>query len=521
MVPYRVRRAVQLAVHAANVTRDRLGMATRATVRRVRRLRSAAARAADWPYSSGSLRLHGAAARRHFRAAEMRVHGGAAVAPCEVVRVALDESVPPLAWIARSAPSGWTLTVGRGVETSGHGVFEGAWAGPFSEFRPDLCAYAFGSGAVWADGTVVFVPPRHLEECLFVLHRASDGLTLVGNSLAFLLVEAGLTTSDPFFEMVAARIKRHAFEQCRRGVDRVWPIVARDDDHTLYQCSYFNFSVDAEGRPHRDWRAPCREFETYSEYVELLTRTTAAVFGNGGDPARKRPLAPAVALSSGYDSPAAAVIARRAGCTRAVTLATTVDGHHDSGVRIGTALGLGAAERTHVLGDRIDTLDLDSGDHLLAQAAEFIATFGIGDDVAFLPFENDLPASVLVTGVWGDSIWARAADVTSGLPVRILFGKSLGEYRLRVGFAHLPLPFVGARYAEPVRRLSRSAEMRAYRTGGEYDRPVPRRIAEEAGVPREWFGIRKAATAPWLKDHDALFPQAMAVVMARYRRPAH
>ena len=33
--------------------------------------------------------------------------------------------------------------------------------------------------------------------------------------------------------------------------------------------------------------------------------------------------------------------------------------------------------------------------------------------------------------------------------------------------------------------------MRPWSVGGGYDRPIPRRIAEEAGVPRQHFGQRK------------------------------
>jgi len=510
---------MQLAAHAANVSRDRIGTAARDVALGVQALMRAATRAAGWPYTSASLRLHNLAASRHIRMAEARLHGGDPVTPpAGAAQVTIAESIPPLAWIGQKTGLGWTFTVGPGVEISDHGVFEGAWVGPFTEFRPDLSAYAFGSGAVWNDGAVVFVPPRHLEECLFVLHRASDDVTLVGNSLAFIFVEAGLSTGDPFFAEVAARLKKHAFAQGKRGVDRAWPVIASNGDSTLYQCSYFNFTVDVQGRPHRQWWPAHQEFATFAEYVDLLAKTTGELFDNGSDPARQMKLAPVVALSSGYDSVAAASVAKGAGCGRALTLNASVYGHDDCGTRIGTALGFSVTERTHVMGPEIDDLDLDSGDHLLSEAAEFIATFGIGDDVTFLPFENDLPGALLVTGTWGDSIWAREADVSSGLPVRILFGKSLAEYRLRVGFAHFPMPFVGARYAEPARRLSRSGEMRAYCIGGEYDRPIPRRIAEEAGVPRESFGIRKIATAPWLKNHEALFPESMALVMERYRR---
>lgn len=68
------------------------------------------------------------------------------------------------------------------------------------------------------------------------------------------------------------------------------------------------------------------------------------------------------------------------------------------------------------------------------------------------------------------------------------------EYRLREGVVHLPVPFFGARRAAELLELSHSSEMSPWVLGGAYDRPIPRRIAEEAGVPREAFGQRKSAT---------------------------
>ncbi len=482
------------------------------------RLRAAVVQAAAWPYQSKSLPLHSLSASAHFRLAEMRIHGGRPnESPDEIAQVTVDGSIPPLAWCARTTPTGWVFTAGTGVEHSAHGMFEGVWAGPFADFRPDLCPYAFGTGAVWHDAKVVFIPPRHLEECVYVLHHASNNVTWVSNSLAFIFVESGLTTTSAFFANVSARLKQHAYVQGRKGVDRVWPIIAADDEHVLYQCSYFNFTVDSKGRPHRAWLPARQEFTSYTEYVDLLTRTSADLFKNGNDQARRLTLTPVVALSRGYDSAAAAAIASRAGCRQALTLRANVYGHDDSGTHVAASLGLAVTERTHVLGPTISTLDLDSGDHLLAEAAEFIATFGIGDDVTYLPFENDLPGTVLVTGTWGDSIWAREPGVSSGLPLSILFGKSLTEFRLRVGFAHFPMPFVGGRFAEPARRLSVSEEMLPYSVGGGYDRPIPRRIAEEAGAARGSFGVQKSATAPWLKNHQDLFAESMTLVMARYR----
>ncbi len=145
-----------------------------------------------------------------------------------------------------------------------------------------------------------------------------------------------------------------------------------------------------------------------------------------------------------------------------------------------------------------------------------MATAGIGDDVTFLAFEPALAGRTLLTGAWGDSIWARLADVPPGLPVRTRFGKSLTEYRLRVGFAHVPVPFIGGLFPRSIVAISQSAEMAAYSVGGAYDRPIPRRIAESAGVDRAAFGRLKVATSPDPLNQAALWRPAVEHVMTRY-----
>ncbi len=121
------------------------------------------------------------------------------------------------------------------------------------------------------------------------------------------------------------------------------------------------------------------------------------------------------------------------------------------------------------------------------------------------------------TGAWGDRIWERESNVPSGLPVRTLFGKSMGEFRLRVGFAHVPLPCIGAFYPHSIARLSRSRAMAPYATGMEgYDRPICRRIVEGAGVAASAFGQKKVATAPNPLNRAALWAEAVASVMSRY-----
>jgi hypothetical protein len=84
-------------------------------------------------------------------------------------------------------------------------------------------------------------------------------------------------------------------------------------------------------------------------------------------------------------------------------------------------------------------------------------------------------------------------------------GGSLQEFRLKTGFIHVPVPLLAFTRHADVLRISNSLEMRRWRVGGHYDRPIPRRLVEEAGVPRRAYALEKRAISQpfWLQKSDA------------------
>jgi hypothetical protein len=76
----------------------------------------------------------------------------------------------------------------------------------------------------------------------------------------------------------------------------------------------------------------------------------------------------------------------------------------------------------------------------------------------------------------------------------------MAEIRLVIGFVHFPMPFIGGRQRQDILRITESPEMEPWRLGNAYDRPIPRRIAEQVGVPRQLFGQVKTASV-------VLFPE--------------
>jgi hypothetical protein len=123
-----------------------------------------------------------------------------------------------------------------------------------------------------------------------------------------------------------------------------------------------------------------------------------------------------------------------------------------------------------------------------------------GEDVVMTAFEAALDGKVLFTGFHGDKVWHYGTGKVSKMIVRgDASGGSLAEFRLRVGFIHLPIPFIGCLQHPSINEITMSSEMKEWylhrdtKAGQIYNRPIPRRLAEEAGVPRAWFGQQKRA----------------------------
>jgi hypothetical protein len=116
-------------------------------------------------------------------------------------------------------------------------------------------------------------------------------------------------------------------------------------------------------------------------------------------------------------------------------------------------------------------------------------------------FKSVAGPTVLLTGMLGEIWYPRAAYadrpgdyLTPDLKRWDLGGHGMSEVRLAVGFVQVPVPYIGAQQRGDIAALTESPSMSGWRVGTNYDRPIPRRIAESRGVPRNAFGQRKLAS---------------------------
>jgi hypothetical protein len=357
------------------------------------------------------------------------------------------------------------------------------WNGPFDAFDFTNATIVAGTGgAATPTGLRFSTSTDHLGALFSVAKRGS---VYVANSPAFVLTMSNEELDDayPFYAYDFVRIYRQGLF-CPNGRLRLRS-AAKLGVHFMTLLS-----VDPRGRmvfePHRLCEAP----QDYRSYERMLREGTQAVLANGADPARKNTYTPLVPLSRGYDSTAAAVLAKAAGCTQAYA--------YEDPRRPNPKRDSGASNARFFLNMRCSVC---SRWQYLALDRAVETEFGYSAASCRAPMagvEAQLAGRVLLLGESGDTIWdpegAKAANRMSKSWVRRVHGISPIEFRLRVGFQSFAPASIAARHNLAIHAIATSAEMRPWTIGGDYDRPLARRIIEEAGVPRDQFATRKAAT---------------------------
>lgn len=382
-------------------------------------------------------------------------------------------SLPALSWVARIRDLVVQVSCGRSVRLDERGFFEGTWSGPPELAAASRASTVFGSGILIAGRELVIVPPAHTLEPVY-LAAEPDGTLVVSNSLVGLLCATGR-------ELDPKALYPPIFGTSNRGLSHaVQSVPTATDPITI---NYFeNILVNIDGSTTVRPKPREEPFRGFTDYRDRLVEHVRSAFENA--PGYR----PAVSMSAGYDSTAAAAVGARAGCRRALTFRTGwawagYQGDADSCDAAAAALGLSVEHF-----DRLAYQQLPD-----APEAEFLATGLTGEDVVYRSMEPALPSTLLMTGFWGGAAW-RGKD-RANLSRIDLSGASLGEFRMRVDMIHMPMPYIGGLQQTSLSVLRSSPELRAYSVGGVYDEPVARRLAEEAGVPRESFAVQKLAAS--------------------------
>lgn len=392
--------------------------------------------------------------------------------------------LPPLAWVARIHNYVVECDCGTSVRTEPDGFFEGTWVG-----GPDLASALdssapFGTGMISRGAELYAIPPGHTMALLYSWRNGAE--LLVANTLVGLLAKASLELlPDADYERLFARTAHGLL-----ATPTELPTSGGAVEYHLFENLHVLPSGQIEIAP-KPREVP---FRSYADYVGRLDAAVKSMFANA--PGYK----PEMALSNGYDSPAVATLAARHGCRNALTFResrppTFGGGADDSGEQIGHALGMDVEvfERTAYL------------THDDLPEAEFMASGYTGEEVPYVAMEPALRHVMMVTGDLGGWTWLRSdeLDPHPHLSRKDFSACSVTEFRLRLDYIDMAIPMFGMTQLPSIAAITNSPEMRPYSVGGYYDKPIPRRMLEEAGFARGSFAATKRASTALIHQYGA------------------
>ncbi len=402
-----------------------------------------------------------------------------------------DERLPPLAWLAVIDYSAARVAIlhGKYVETRDNLFVEGVWAGEFSRADLDKSDCVFGSGGRIRSDRITFVSSTATTD--FLYHCSASSKQLISNSLPLILAYANDCLKPKCLEY--AKILDTIALGIRKYEANIPTLKGHVSRLTHRNVGFVDGTMTIVDKP----LPP--EFESFESYRKYLSSRLELCIGNGRDPARAHKLKIYSTQSKGYDTTAINALAHTFGIDAAFTIqqgkarnafaANDAEiQEDDDGTEICNALGIKAVP--------INRRAFESG---VSEELYYWAGKHTSSDFNMCGMTQHMKApALLLTGTFGE-VWygnssSRPNTINDELVRWDLGGHGLSEVRLETGFIQVAVPFIGGRSRPSIIRITESDEMSPWRLGGSYDRPIPRRIGEEAGVPREFFGQKKMAS---------------------------
>lgn len=405
--------------------------------------------------------------------------------------------MPKLAWLGVIEQNSSDISVlhGSSVECREAWMVEGVWDGTFAEGNFHHTENFYGSGIRIEGNNVIFVASSTPVDRL--LYCEYNNAFFVSNSLVLLLAATGARLDlnhDYHPEIHAVGISRNPYDRRFR--------INHPEIECFFQVFHENIIYSNKGVSF-EYRYKRHGIESYEQYFSMFMEMLRKLKENYESNQRQFSIQAYSTLSQGYDSTAVASLVRHIGVKKAF-----------SASRLNTTLPFpktvderyGAEKISRKLGLELIPLDNDRS-QVSEDELYFLATTypkyhsGAWSEVALHAMakyiETNCSAAVVFSGHHGDSIWK--VDLPDEAIEKILIpSRSMGfcsEMRLKSGYISIPLPGFLATAMRDIVAISRSKAMDPWRLHNNYDRPIPRRIAEEAGVDRHLFGMQKQHVA--------------------------
>ena len=420
------------------------------------------------------------------------------------MKIVVDERLPKLSWLLTITKDENTLLCGSSVNVNDNMIYEGSIY--FSNKEKNYFSLSnlhFGSGVFeHQDKQITIFTPSHVFDYVWIIKNNVKNEIYVSNSIFFCLskinADVNLLINSPFQNLF-------------KGIGKFDRLIKKTNEYEIYGCSLCQVYIKNLQIKFADmiYQNHFNNFEEYHAYLKDVIQQCYDNFNS--DKA-------IVYLSKGYDSVCCAtLVSEMPGIENKIALCKIFDKHglDDSGVEIAQTLKmqtivipeterdfeLVAYQNTDVKYKAVLFSEKDN-DRLL----DFCSFWDYPHDESLYCENVDYNNSIVLIGVHGDVIWDFKGAICDDFErlSHDLGGASLTEYRLKKGFCYLPLPAIASVLHSDLVKICNSEEMKPYIVGGNYDRPIPRRIAEDYGkIQRGTFATNKQAIATQIKS----FPQ--------------
>ena len=386
---------------------------------------------------------------------------------------------PPLAWVARIRRRSNQVEVLHGVQVERADAWfcEATWDGDFAAGDFDRTDIVSGSGGRCRDDKIVFVSSGSTVDRLQWLER--DDEVLISNTLPGLLRVAS-EELDPTYPHYM-----HDLFSVVKGLGRY--VSSLPATNGPVQLCYFD-NIEWDGTTCRRVAKPFadRRFHDFDGFHEFLRASIHAIADNMRDSQRAHRYEFIGSLSTGYDSTTITALASEAGLREVICFMR--EEQRDRG-----------NELAHYFGVEPIEVDINAWRQEPLGEVPFVAGDCFGEEAQYAVLRERLAGKVYLSGYHGDKIWDIANDypgddIRRGDPS----GTALTEFRLHAGFLHCAVPFFAVRAATSILAISQAEAMRLWDVGGGYSRPICRRIVENAGLPRDAFGVVKSFASRWM-----------------------
>lgn len=390
-----------------------------------------------------------------------------------------NKNLPKLAWLCEIKKSDKNATVycGSRVECRDDFFVAGVWDGEFLKSGFDESEVFYGTGCKKDGNTLAFVTPSHALERL--VSTETESSVIFSNSLPFLM-----SFSDISFDNKIDQYERF-FCSILDGPQKMTANIPMAEGKCISQYIVSVITVDESCNICVENCRKQQPFADFADYESRLLKAMENVRDNAASSDREHTHYGIITtMSSGYDSPACSLIAKKIGCQTSVSL---IGGHYDSddGSTVAKEIGFENIIQRNMY-------DYRKTDGLID--TEFLAGGELGTMLQFSVFDDLFEDNLVFFGLRG-SYWDKEASMTEGFEMIGYFNcesdASITENALKHGFIPMPIPTFGASACNSIFKISTSEEMEPWSIGGSYDKPIPRRILESAGVKRESFGMVK------------------------------